>query len=192
MFPFSFFILDSSLSLLASLSLPLPSDFDYRRSFRPRARCRALTHNTFSVSNLNTGRFSYTRPRALSPAGQHSLDLDFPFSPLPISYCVAQIVALSDSNRINTPRWPRRKAGKSAHRSPFVCMRFRATAALSPSRFVLVCVSSSRLLVRPDSSHRRSPLPSANPCVPPPRFQLTSPLDYRAASPAVERSRQWG
>ena len=105
MFPFSFFILDSSLSLLAPLSLPLPSDFDYRRSFRPRARCRA-----------------------------HIL--------LRSVHCIA-----ADSDRINTPRWPRRKAGKSAHISPSSLCAFPGNRHPFLSRFVSVCVSSSRSLV---------------------------------------------
>ena len=48
-FYLSIFILDSSLFSLASLLPPLPSGFDHRRSFRPRARCRTLRYNTLDA-----------------------------------------------------------------------------------------------------------------------------------------------
>ena len=61
MFYFSFLVLDSSLFLLASLSPPLPSDFDFRRSFRPRA---SILHS-FAAFNLNTGLSFCMRRRAV-------------------------------------------------------------------------------------------------------------------------------
>ena len=51
---------------------------------------------------LNTGSPSHTTPRALSLVRLFPWTWTFPFPPLPISYCVAYIVTLSDSNCINT------------------------------------------------------------------------------------------
>ena len=150
MFPFSFFILDSSLSLLASLSPPLPSDFDYRRSFRPRA------------FTLNTGSpFAYDAARSV--AGRTTLfGLRLYFSPP--SLCSVHCIA-ADSDRINTPRWPRRKEGKSAHIPPsFVCVSGQPRPLLSCfrlcSRFLVTRPTRSRL--SPPATAVREPVRSAH------------------------------
>ena len=145
MFPFSFFILDPSLSLLASLLLPLPSDFDYHHSFQPHACCRTLTHNTLTSFNLNTRSFSHMTLCTLLPAG-HFFQLRLYLSP-PLSLHSIHYIA-ADSDHINTLHWPCQKAGKLAHCSPFICVHFWVTAALSPSCFCRsLCLLI--LLVRP-------------------------------------------
>ena len=68
------------------------SDFDHRRSFRPRACCCALTCNTVTAFILNTGPF-FAYEAAHSVASRtHSLSTSLSFSP--ISLCVAYTVLL--------------------------------------------------------------------------------------------------
>ena len=92
MFSLSFFILDSSLLSLASPHFPLPSVPNSCRSFRLRARCRALTFHTFTAFYLNTGLPSHTMPRAR--CRQDSLFGLRLSSPFPFSLSVAYNVSL--------------------------------------------------------------------------------------------------
>lgn len=140
MFYLSFFILDSLLPSLAFPPFPLPSDFDLRHPFRPRARCRALTPYSLIAFNLDTGLLLHTTPHGLSLAG-HSLWTCFSFPHLSHTLCVACIVSLWTRTRhINTQALLCSKAGNCGPISllPFACV-FRATVAHSlclTSRFL--------------------------------------------------------
>ena len=158
---------------------PLSSDFDHRRSLRPRARCRALTHNTLPVFNLNTRRSSHTTPRALSPAGTlWTSPLPFPSLSVSSVHCIA---ADSDSYKYPARGLAERQANRPNF-SPYLRVRFRATAAPSVSSHLC----SRFLLTRPTRS-RLSPLATVA-CEPVRSAQLTisspSRLDRRPVTHA--------
>jgi hypothetical protein len=92
MFYLSFFILDSSLPSLAFPPFPLPSDFDLRRPFRPRARCRALTPHSFAVFILDARLFRIRRC-AVCRRQASTLDFSLSFPRLSLSlrsvHCIA-------------------------------------------------------------------------------------------------------
>ena len=81
------------------------------------------------------------------------MDLDFTFSPLPISHCVAYIVALSDQNRINTPHLASPKGRQLAHSSPSILCAFLGNCSpflyLVLSLFALPCYARSSDLIPP-------------------------------------------
>ena len=120
----------SIVALFFSFPLPpLPSDFDFRRSFRPRARRRALTSHPFAAFNLDTGLLLHTTPCGLSAAGQ-SFRLLALFSP--ISLCLHSVHCIAMDSDLDY-RYPRLALLKGKQPRPtfshFVCVRFRATVA---------------------------------------------------------------
>ena len=146
MFSLSFFILDSSLLSLASPHFPLPSVPDSRRSFRLRARCRALTFHTFAAFYLNTGLPSHTMPRARRRQDSLfglRLSSPFPFS-LSVAYNVSLQLGLNKYPSVALLKgrqlWP--------HSPSFVCVRLWATVALLCLVSVLVRVPSFCSLAR--------------------------------------------
>jgi hypothetical protein len=145
-FPVCFAFLSLSRLVATFLSFPplllLPSDSDSRRSFRPRARCRASTYRSFSVSYLITGLSSHTTPRALPPSG-HSFDFDlFPPS---LSLCVAYMYRYGLGLNIYTKPCFAEKQATAAHPFPisFACVCFGATVAHSRLVFLFLYVLSS-------------------------------------------------
>ena len=101
------------------------------------------------LSSLITGSPSHTTPRALSPVRLSLSTFAFAF---PLSLCVAYIVSLRSRIRINTPHWPRRKGGKSAHVPLSSLCAFpgnRGPSYLVSSPFLCFFVT----LARPTRSH---------------------------------------
>ena len=145
----------------------MPSDFDHRRSLRPRARCRALTHNTLPVFNLNTGRSSHMMPRALSLAGTLCTSpLPFP----PLSLCSIHCIA-ADSDSYKYPACGLAKRQANQPIFPLLLCVFLGNCG--PFCLVFAFVRVSLSLVRPDPAYRHPPQPSANLYVPFTYYKLT-------------------
>ena len=117
------FVLDYRTFTLSRSLSPLPSDIDLRRSFRPRARCRASTLHSFTASYLITGHSSHTTPRALSLAG-HSPFFVSLFPPS-LSRRSVQCIATDSDSLIYIPK-PcfAEEQATAAHISPisFACV----------------------------------------------------------------------
>ena len=173
-FHHSFFILDLSL-----LSFSSPSRSPCHRTsttaapFNLALRCRALTHNTLPVFNLNTGRSSHTTLCALSPAGTlWTSPLPFPSLSLCSVHCIT-----ADSDSYKYPVLASPKGRQIGPHFPFVFVCFQATVAPSVSSHLCSC----SLVPRPTRS-RLLPLATVA-CEPVRSAQLTisspSRLDRR-------------
>jgi hypothetical protein len=149
MFRLSIFILDLSLSPLASLSSPLPSDINSHHPFRPRTCCCTSISHSIAAFTLNARLLSHTMPCALSPVG-HSLSTLFPFSPPSLSLGIAYNVSLwTQTWHINTKSPALLKSRQLRHNlSPFRLCAFLGNCgpfslSFRPCLYILV------LLIRP-------------------------------------------
>ena len=179
--PYVFICLVSVFSIVAlffSFPLPpLPSDFDFRRSFQPRARRRALTSHSFAAFNLdNRTPFAYD---AVWSVGGGTILSTFGslFPHLSLSLRSVHCIAMDSDLDYRYPRLALLKASNRGPHSPisFACVSGQQWPIFS--LFISACIFLVSLAIRSNFSHRHSTSRSANPCVLPSRYHI---LDRRA------------